>query len=82
MSLEQQLEKIRQFGKEKLPPEVFRQMQEGTDKLRNSGIMDKVVRVGSSLPTFRLKNQNGVEIASDEILENGALILTVFRGHW
>ena len=56
--------------------------QAATETLRASGIMDGVIKVGSRLPAFTLPNANGVAVSSADLLAQGPLVLTVFRGHW
>lgn len=82
MTLQAKLDKIKEGGKARIPPERFAVMQAETDKLRASGIMDAVIQPGTKLPPFALNNQQGVEIRSEDLLARGAIVLTVFRGHW
>ena len=82
MSLEDQLAKIREAAKERVPEEARAVMQRATEQIRDSGIMDGVVKVGDSLPAFTLKNAEGVDVGSADLLAKGTVVLTVFRGHW
>jgi len=50
--------------------------------LRDSGIMDGVIAVGDPLPPFALQNADGIEVRSADLLAKGAVVMTVFRGHW
>jgi hypothetical protein len=82
MSLEQKLTAIREGARQQIPPAAWTTMSEATDTLRTSGIMDGVIKVGSRLPAFTLPNANGVAVSSADLLAQGPLVLTVFRGHW
>ena len=82
MSLEDQLAKLRAASAERIPAEKRAVMQEATKELRASGIMERVIKVGDTLPPFALKNADGVEVASPDLLAKGTVVLTVFRGHW
>ena len=82
MSLEEQLAKIREAGAARMPEEVRAAMGKATQDLRESGIMDKVIKVGDPLPAFSLKNTDGVDVNSASLLKKGNLVVTVFRGHW
>ncbi|MFT4584343.1 MAG: hypothetical protein ACI915_004474 [Gammaproteobacteria bacterium] len=82
MSLQTQLNAIKEGAAKKIPPDMLKVMLGATDALRDSGIMDSVIKVGSKLPPFTLNNQNGVAISSETLLSRGAVVLTVFRGHW
>lgn len=44
--------------------------------------MDTVIKVGDTLPAFSLENANGEMVNSADLLSKGAIVLTVFRGHW
>ena len=65
-----------------MPEEVRATMGKATQDLRESGIMDNVIKVGDTLPAFSLKNTDGVDVSSAALLKEGNLVLTVFRGHW
>jgi hypothetical protein len=82
MSLEDKLAQLRAASAERIPPEKRAVMLQATKELRSSGIMDRVIKVGDPLPPFALKNADGVEVASADLLAKGAVVLTVFRGHW
>lgn len=82
MSLEDQLAKIREASAKRRPPEELAVMHAATDALRESGILDGVPKVGDPLPAFSLSNAQGVEIHSEDLLSQGPLVLTVFRGVW
>ena len=82
MSLEEKLAAIRAAGAERIPAEKRAIMGQATQDLRESGIMDGVPKLGDPLPAFALKNADGVEIRSPDLLAKGAVVLTVFRGVW
>jgi len=82
MSLEDKLAQLRAASAERIPPETRAVMGQATKELRESGIMDRVIKVGDILPPFALKNADGVEITSPDLLAKGTVVLTVFRGHW
>ena len=82
MSLETQLAGIRAGAAKRIPEDIWALMGRATEDLRNSGIMDTVIKVGDPLPAFTLANTKGVEIRSQNLLDKGPLVLTVYRGHW
>jgi len=82
MGLQQKLSEMKFQSAKKIPSETLSEMLKATEELRDSGIMDHLVNVGSLLPPFKLKNQDGVEIKSENLLANGNLVITIFRGHW
>ena len=82
MTLAERLDTIRQGADKRIPPDKRAIMHRATDDLRASGILSAVIKVGDPLPPFALKNAFGQEIGSSELLANGKLVLTVFRGSW
>lgn len=82
MSLAEQLDKIRAGGAKRIPPERLAIMHRATDDLRNSSIMNGVIKVGDPLPAFALPNADGLEVRSSDLLARGAVVLSVFRGSW
>lgn len=82
MSLEDKLAKVRAQMREVIPDEFLVVIDRVEEDLRNSGILDGVVKVGDKLPPFTLKNASGAVVNSADMLAQGPLVLTVFRGHW
>ena len=82
MTLAERLDTIRQGADKRIPPDKRAIMHRATADLRASGIMDRVIKVGNRLLTFALQNAFGQEVRSSDLLANGPLVLTVFRGGW
>ncbi len=82
MSLEDQLAKLREASAKRIPPERRAVMQQANADLRATGILDRAIKVGDPLPPFELETATGEIVASQNLLEKGAVVLTVFRGHW
>jgi len=82
ISLKQKLDAMKRQAAENIPQKTFSEMLAATNQLRESGILDGVVKPNSILPEFRLKNQDGIEIFSNELLAEKNLVITIFRGHW
>jgi hypothetical protein len=80
--LAERLEVTRQGADGRIPPDKRAIMHRATADLRASGIMDRVIKVGDRLPAFALQNALGQEVRSSDLLANGPLVLTVFRGSW
>ena len=82
MSLKEKLDAIKAGAMQRIPADTLEKMLAATDALRDSGILDGVIKAGTKLPPFSLKNQNGEVVNTDDLLKQGAVVLTVFRGHW
>jgi peroxiredoxin len=57
-------------------------MNKVTDDLRNSGIMDRAIKEGQKAPPFELENSHGRRVSLSNLLREGLVVLTFFRGHW
>lgn len=64
------------------PPEVRAAYARGMDAVGKSGILDKAKKVGDPAPDFTLKDAGGKEMKLSEILKNGPVVLTWYRGGW
>jgi len=82
VSLADKLTQIRNGAAKMIPPDKFATMSQATLDLRASGILERVIKPGMPLPPFALTNMRGARVESQNLLERGAVVLTVFRGHW
>ena len=82
MSLEERLAKLREASAGKIPEEIRMKMGAATQALRESGIMDGIIKVGDTLPAFNLPNSKGEMVSSADLLAKGNLVVTIYRGHW
>lgn len=82
MSLEEKLAAARAAGAKRIPEDTRKIMGAATKAQRESGILDRTIKVGDALPPFALNDQDGNTVTSQNLLERGAVVLTVFRGHW
>ena len=82
MSLEQKLAAIRDGVAKRIPPERVAIMHRATDDLRNSGIMDRVIKPGAQAPDFTLNDQNGNPVTLSALAQRGHAVMSVFRGFW
>ncbi|SFC44379.1 Peroxiredoxin [Flagellimonas taeanensis] len=80
--LDTRLKKHRNFWGSKLTPAENEIMERHIEFLRESGAMKKILKKGDEAPDFNLKNQFGDFIASSELLKNGPLVVSFYRGSW
>lgn len=64
------------------PPEIHPIMERATAELIASGQASRAVKAGDLAPTFRLKDQDGQEVTSADLLNQGPLVVTFYRGVW
>ena len=82
MSLQDTLDAMRASFESKLAPEIVNTMHHATEELLQSGIMDRVSKVGDRAPQFSLPDQNGDMVGSSDLLSNGPLVVNFYRGVW
>ena len=64
------------------PREAVVKMHRATAELKASGIEGRALKVGDRAPSFTLSNQDQVQVASADLLREGPLVVSFFRGHW
>ena len=82
MSLEQKLAAARAASGGRIPPDRQVIMHRATEDLRKSGILDRIVPVGTKMPDFELANHDGRRVSSGDLLAGGPMVLSFFRGSW
>ena len=82
MALQEKLDKYKAGFEAKAPKDALEIMHHATDDLRRSGSMQQVLKIGDKAPEFELKNADENMIRSTELLVNGPLVLSFYRGRW
>ena len=82
MSLAEKLKKISEESGGKMPDDVKHKMARATQELKDSGQAERALGVGDKMPAFALPNTNGEMITSADLLKNGDLVVTFYRGVW
>ena len=82
MKLQEQMDAFKKGFVEQAPEQALKTMERAGEKLRNSGIADRAVKVGDKAPDFSLSNTSETEISLTALLANGPVVLSFFRGKW
>lgn len=82
MSLQNQLDVIRDEELAKTPPAVREILAEAQRYLRDTGVGGDVVEVGALAPDFTLPDVDDEPVNLSKVLGNGPVILDFFRGGW
>jgi hypothetical protein len=64
------------------PHEAVETMHRATAELKASGLENTALKVGDRAPEFSLFNQDHVPVNSVDLLRQGPLVVSFFRGHW
>ena len=82
MSLQEKLDAYKAGMVKKAPKEALDIMHRATEDLRNSAVMEGVVKVGDRAPEFELQNVAGARVRLRDLLSEGPLVLCFYRGKW
>lgn len=82
MSLQEKLNAYKQGMAEKAPKEALEIMHRATEDLRNSNILEGVIKVGVAAPDFALQNSEEKRVQLKDLLADGPLVLSFYRGKW
>ena len=64
------------------PPEIHPIMERATAELIASGKATRAIKAGARAPSFTLKDQDGNDVSSAELLRRGPLVIAFYRGVW
>jgi hypothetical protein len=78
----EQLTERREASRARIPAEAREVMEGATNDLRQSGIIDGALNVGAKIPRFVLNDAVGNPINVEDLLADGPLVVTFYRGGW
>jgi hypothetical protein len=82
MKLQEQMDAFKMSFVEQVPEQALKIMEHSGEKLRDSGIANQAVKVGEKAPDFSLSNTMKSEVCLSDLLKNGPVVLSFFRGRW
>jgi hypothetical protein len=82
MSLKEALQEFKKGVLAKLPAEDVALMDEATEALIRSGIAEKAKKAGELAPDFSLPNTSGELVKLSDLLAQGPVVVTFYRGTW
>jgi peroxiredoxin len=68
--------------KAKVPAEILATMAQATNDLKHSGIEDRALKTGDTVPDFELPDQHGERRRLSDYLAKSPVVLNVYRGGW
>jgi hypothetical protein len=86
-SLQSRLDEFKKAFESGAPPynaphEAIEKMHQATAELKASRLENKALKVGDRAPEFSLFNQDHVQVNSADLLRQGPVVVSFFRGHW
>lgn len=82
MSLNAELRAFYEARQQQIPAEVRQIMRRAGQELADSGQAERALAVGDRAPGFRLPSATGQTVALDDLLADGPVVLTFYRGVW
>jgi peroxiredoxin len=82
MALQDRLDAFKADFKASAPPEIHPIMERATAELAASGQASRAIKAGERAPQFTLKDQNANDLSSADLLTQGPLVVTFYRGSW
>jgi peroxiredoxin len=64
------------------PPEISATIKSATKDHKASFDTSKAIQAGDKLPPFRLKDAKGKEVTSSDLLAQGPVLISFYRGEW
>jgi hypothetical protein len=85
--LQSRLDEFKKAFESGAPPynatqEAIETMHRATVELEASGPATKALKAGDGAPQFSLFNQDHVQVNSADLLRQGLVVVSFFRGHW
>ena len=82
VSLNEQLEQMRQVSWGRWPAEKLAVVIRARDELARSGLVERILGVGDRAPDFALPSSLGGTVRLADLLHKGPLVVAFYRGHW
>jgi len=78
-------EEIQTMAREKLsgiPQDITQELGAAVERLAQTGLAEKALKVGSNAPDFTLPDARGKTVSLKERLSRGPVVLSFYRGPW
>ena len=80
--LKQQLDGFFRQLEQQAPSEVVATIKNSINGLVNSGLTQKALKEGQKAPNFTLPNPLGQQVELSQLLQEGPVVVTFYRGEW
>lgn len=81
-TLNAELRTFYEARQQQIPAEIRQIMQRAGQELADSGQADRALTVGAQAPRFTLPSATGRTVALNDLLADGPVVLTFYRGAW
>ncbi len=82
MNLQNELQQLINKAANMIPADKAQIMAEAKASLKSSGIVNQALKTGDQAPLFELQDARGEVIRSGQLLEQGPVVISFYRGSW
>lgn len=82
MTLQEKLNSFKETFQQQVPAAVLETMHSATEELRNSGILEQVPKEGATAPDFQMDFPQGKRVHLKELIQQGPVVISFYRGVW
>ncbi|MEM1244327.1 MAG: peroxiredoxin-like family protein [Pseudomonadota bacterium] len=82
MTLQDKLDAFKAQFKKQAPAEAFAAFHRSTQELIETGQAENALKAGANAPAFTLTDSDGNEVILRDLLSQGPVVLTFYRGVW
>ena len=82
MRVQDKLDEYKKSFLETAPIEAVEVVKKAIKDLKKSGILEKVLKVGEFAPEFSLPDVNGNLVELKDLLAQGPVVISFYRGQW
>lgn len=80
--VKRELEAFRKETAAKAPAGRLKAYEEGVEAVKRSGVLEKALKVGDKAPEFALPDATGKTVKLSDLLKDGPVVVTWYRGAW
>lgn len=82
MNIREELQNMADSSKDRIPSEAREVMLSFQKELESKNLLSSLKKVGARFPNFSLPNHLGELVKSEDLLKEGPLVVTFYRGGW
>lgn len=82
MTLQEKLNSFKEKFQQQVPAPVLEIMHHATEELRNSGILEHIPKEGERAPDFQIHYPQGKTGNLQELVQQGPVVISFYRGVW
>jgi len=82
LTLQHEIDALYAEASKQIPASVLAELKASIDEMKRTGIAERALRVGALAPAFTLPNAVEKPISLTDLLQQGPLIISFYRGIW